>query len=141
MILRQLTQASYTLACFESFLGQNGIIATQRWMKKMRPDICGDLHGEQRCIYTHHYSEVGQAFGFTCTEITGGYVPYPRHPTSAILMLAPAPVPEASPHSLLWTYTNNGVGFAMDPGADRYVRFHLLQLNEYKLWQLRIGQP
>jgi hypothetical protein len=74
MMLRQLTQESCTLACFESFLGQNGIIATQRWMKKMRPDICGDLNEEQRCVYTHHYSEVGQVFGFTCIEITDVYL-------------------------------------------------------------------
>jgi len=86
MIIRQLTAASCTLACFESFLGQNGLFVTQRWMKRMRPDICGNLNDEQRCVYVHHYSEVGQAFGFTCSEITNVFVPYPRYPTSAVLM-------------------------------------------------------
>ena len=141
MIIRQLTAASCTLACFESFVGQNGLFVTQRWMKRMRPDICGDLTDEQRCVYVHHYSEVGQAFGFTCSEITNVFVPYPRYPTSAVLM-GPT-VFHGFPHSLLWIYakTSSGVGVAMDPAADDYVCFDLSELNHYKLWHLRIAQP
>jgi len=56
MTVRQLAEASCTLACFESFLGQNGIRITQREMKKMRPDICGEVDDEARCVYTHHYA-------------------------------------------------------------------------------------
>jgi hypothetical protein len=139
MIVCQLTPASCTLACFESFLGQNGICITQNQMKAMRPDICGDLKDNDRCVYTQHYSEVGHAFGFTCSEITGPDVPFPCYPTSAILM--GTDVLYGTPHSLLWTYMNksNGVGFAIDPAANHYLRFHLSKLNEYKLWHLRIA--
>jgi hypothetical protein len=140
MIVRQLTPASCTLACFESFLGQNGICITQRQMKKMRPDICGELNDKARCIYTHHYSEVGNAFGFTCSEITDTEFLFPCYPTSAILMGKSV---SGTPHSLLWTYINksNGVGFAMDAAANHYVRFHLSTINEWKLWHLQMGKP
>jgi hypothetical protein len=139
MIVRQLTPASCTLACFESFLGQNRIRVTQIQMKVMRPDICGELGDNERCVNTDDYSEVGQAFGFTCSEIPPGDVLFPCYPTSAILM---GTVICGTPHSLLWTYINkaNGVGFAMNPVANHYLRFHLSKLNEYKLWSLRIGK-
>src|SRR5207249_5419076 len=135
----QLTPASCTLACFESFLGQNGICITQRQMKKMRPDICGNLNDVGRCVYTHHYSKVGEAFGSTCSEVTGPYVPFPSYPTSAILM--GTDVLYGTPHSLLWTYKSNDVGFAMDPAAGHYHRFHSSNINEYKLCHLRMDEP
>ena len=132
MTVRQLAEASCTLACFESFLGQNGIRITQREMKKMRPDICGEVDDEARCVYTHHYAAVGQAFGFTCSEITGPDVLFPCYPTSAILMGTDV-FYTPTPHSLLWTYINksNGVGFAMNPAAEHYFRFHVSTLNQY----------
>ena len=144
MMIRQLSPASCTLACFEAFLAQNGISITQRRMKKMRPDICGNLNDVGRCVYTHHYSKVGEAFGFTCSEVTGPYVPFPSYPTSAILM--GTDVLYGTPHSLLWIYINksNGVGFAMNPAAaEHYFRFHLSKIDEWKckLWRLRIGAP
>jgi hypothetical protein len=140
MIIRQLSQASCTLACFEAFLAQNGICITQRRMKVTRPDICGDLNDENRCVYTHHYAEIGHAFGFTCSEIVDSYVPFPSYPGSAILMGTDALT--RTPHSLLWTYFNkaDGVGFAMNPEDRHYLRFHLSKLNEWKckLWHLQI---
>jgi hypothetical protein len=141
MIVRQLTPASCTLACFESFLGQNGICITQNRMKAMRPDICGELNDKGRCVYTPHYSEVGHAFGFMCSEIPAPEFLFPCYPTSAILIGA---VFCGTPHSLLWTYINksNGVGFAMNPAADHYFRFHVSKINElqWKLWHLRMGE-
>jgi hypothetical protein len=136
----QLTQASCTLACFEAFLAQNRICITQSWMKVRRPDICGDLDHEYTCVQTDHYSEVGQAFGFTCSEITSEHFLFPCYPISAILM---GTVFCGTPHSLLWTYINksNGVGFAMNPVASHYFRFPMPKINEYKLWYLRIGAP
>jgi hypothetical protein len=140
MIIRQLNRASCTLACFESFLGQNGSCITQIQMKAMRPDICGAPNDQNRCVYTHHYSEVGHAFGFTCSEITGPEFLFPCYPTSAILMGTSV---AGTPHSLLWIYINksNGVGFAMDPDANHYFRFPLSKINEWKLWHLQIGEP
>ena len=144
IIIPQLTPASCTLACFESFLAQNGIFVTQRRMKVMRPDICGALNDENRCVYTHHYSDVGHTFGFTCSKIASDdHVPFPCHPTSAILMATNAL--GGTPHSLLWTYINksNGVGFAMNPADHRYFRFHASKLHEWRweLWRLQIGAP
>ena len=141
MIIRQLWPASCTLACFEAFLAQNGICITQRLMKVLRPNLCGDLNDENRCVYTHDYSEIGDAFGFTCSEVVDFHVLFPSYPASAILMGTDALT--GTPHSLLWTYLNNanGVGFAMNPANDHYLRFHLSKLNEWrcKLWRLEIA--
>jgi len=141
MIIQQLSPASCTLACFEAFLAQNGISITQRRMKKMRPDICGNLNDVNRCVYTQHYSEIGHAFGFTCSEIVDGYVLFPCYPASAILLGTDAVTGTA--HSLLWTYFNkaNGVGFAMNPADNHYLRFHVSKLNEWKckIWHLQMA--
>ena len=137
MMVRQLWPASCTLACFEAFLAQNGICITQRRMKMTRPDIRGDLNDENRCLYTHHYQEIGDAFGFTCSEIVGSDFLFPCYPASAILMGTNI---AGTPHSLLWTYLNkaNGVGFAMNPADDHYHRVHMSKINEYKLWHLKM---
>jgi hypothetical protein len=137
MIIRQLWPASCTLACFEAFLAQNGIYITQRRMKVMRPDLCGDLKDENRCVYAHHYQGIGDVFGFTCFEIAGPEFLFPCYPASAMLM---GTVMAGTPHSLLWTYLNkaNGVGFAMNPAGGHYHRFHMSKINEYKLWHLKM---
>src|SRR5262249_22527211 len=105
-----------------------------------RPELCGNVDDKARCVYTHHYSEVGKAFGFRCSEITNVFVPYPHYPTSAILMGTDAIT--GIPHSVLWTYTrrSDDTGFAMDP-AGHYLRFRLFKINEWKckLWHLEIG--
>ena len=136
MIVRQLWPASCTLACFEAFLAQNGIYITQTRMKVLRPDLCGDLKDKNRCVYTHHYQEIGDVFGFTCSEIVGSEFLFPCYPASAMLMGAVT----GNPHSLLWIYLNkaNGVGFAMNPAADHYHRFHMSKINHYKLWHLKM---
>jgi len=138
MVIRQLWPASCTLACFEAFLAQNDIYITQRRMKVMRPDLCGDLKDENRCVYTHHYQEIGDVFGFTCSEIVGSDFLFPCYPASA--MLTGTNTLTGTPHSLLWTYLNkaNGVGFAMNPADKHYHRFHMSKINEYKLWHLKI---
>ena len=107
-------------------------------MRLIRPDLCGALDDQTRCVYTDDYHKIGNVFGFTCSKITGSELLFPCYPASAMLMGTDTLT--GTPHSLLWTYINkpNGIGFAMNPAGDHYHRFHMSKINDYELWHLKI---